>query len=55
MTSWEDTTADPGVPYYYMVEACSECGCSEAHLGDPGYRGFPPLLTTRAYLPLVLR
>jgi hypothetical protein len=33
-----DTTAEPGVTYYYWVKACNSAGCSDFSASDCGYR-----------------
>ena len=33
-----DTTADPGVIYFYWVKACNSAGCSDFSTSDCGYR-----------------
>jgi len=35
---FDDTTAAPGIPYYYWVKACNPAGCSDYSIVDTGYR-----------------
>lgn len=36
---YDDTTADPGVKYYYWVKACNEFYCSDFSISNDGWRG----------------
>lgn len=37
-TSYDDLTAQPGIPYYYSVMACSDDECSNLTIQDSGFR-----------------
>jgi subtilisin family serine protease len=36
---YDDTSADPGVKYYYWVKACNEIYCSDYSFSNDGWRG----------------
>jgi subtilisin family serine protease len=36
---YDDTSADPGVKYYYWVKACNGFNCSDFSASDSGWRG----------------
>ena len=39
---YDDTSAVPGTPYYYWVQACNTAGCSTYSSPDTGYRATSP-------------
>jgi len=41
-TVMSDTSAQPGVKYYYFVRACKDGNCGGYSLGDVGWRKWPP-------------
>jgi hypothetical protein len=41
-TTFDDTTAQSGLTYYYWVQAHKTAGASDVSLPDTGYRAFPP-------------
>lgn len=52
---YDDTSADPGVKYYYWVKACNEIYCSDYSFSNDGWRGTgtstpsPPAGVTASY------
>ncbi len=40
-TPFDDLNADPGVPYYYWVQAQNSCGLSTFGSSNSGFRAFP--------------
>jgi fibronectin type 3 domain-containing protein len=41
--TYNDTTATPGITYWYKVSACNDYGCGPMSAPDSGYRTPPPL------------